>query len=119
MSYNKVINHLTNKTMNELKSSCIEFVKNPNVNGTIWKDATSYSQNNKERTPTAFSLQVENGFSIYITCNHFDYKDTFIFHCEKLGMRCVELKSKTAKDAAIESIKVVQSELNRLQSLLT
>lgn|SRR5574343_228261 len=68
----------------ELQLQCIEFAKDGKAGGFIWKDITSYSRYDKERIPNTFETQVSD-LKISITCGHVHYKDSWIFHCHKLG----------------------------------
>ena len=90
--------------MTPLQESCIEFLFNPKADGFIWKDATSYSRDQKERIPTAFSTKV-GGIEIYITHSHVMYKPEWIFHCRELGFDTKPIgKDLTAFEAAIKAL---------------
>lgn len=50
-----------------------------------WKDTTSYSQSDKEKKPTTWT--VKNGpLQITVTCGHNHYKPDWVMHCRELGI---------------------------------
>lgn len=51
----------------------------------IWKDATSYSQSEKERKPRAWDAKI-GACRIYITNGHIIYRPQWIMSCYELGI---------------------------------
>lgn len=49
-----------------------------------WKDATTYSRDQKDRKQTAWSLELPS-LRIWVGCAHRDYPKQFIMHCHQLG----------------------------------
>ena len=87
----------------ELKESCLAFAKVLLAAGAVWKDSTSYSQDDNEKIPTVFSTMI-GGCKISIVCGHIYHQGEWIFHCSELGFDEIELKTKTAKEAAEKAV---------------
>jgi hypothetical protein len=102
--------------MTELEQSCIDFAANPIAGGVIWKDATSYSQSDRKRIPTAFQANV-NGIRVYITCGHVVYRPTWIVVCRELAIEQQRMpEATTAQEAADMAIKICTDRANELAS---
>ena len=80
----------------------------------MWKDATSYSQGDKERKPTSFEV-ASGELRIYITCRHISYRGEWIMHCKAVGIDTLHMKTcKTQGDAEKRAIHNVRLKLERL-----
>lgn len=82
-----------------------------------WTDSTIYSQSEKPpRVPRAWSLQIDKGFVITVTCGHIHYRPEWIMHCFALGIDTRPLAKGIDADAAqAEAIAIVGAKLRALQ----
>lgn len=69
--------------------------------GVEFKDATTYSKDDKVRKPTAWEAEIGK-CRIYITNNHRDHRPNWIFHCFELGYNthCLGIGTSASKDDA-------------------
>jgi hypothetical protein len=82
-----------------------------------WKDATSYSQNDKEKKPVTF--EAEHGpLRVTVTCGHIYYPGKWIMHCFSLNMKEVELKAKSREQAQQEALDLIARRLGYLNAAL-
>lgn len=56
-----------------------------------WKDITSYSRGDKDRTPTTWALQLGGGLRITVTKGHIYYQGIWVMHCEAVNIHALEL----------------------------
>jgi hypothetical protein len=96
----------------ELQQSCIDFLNNPVAAGFTWEDATSYSQSDNEKIPTAFRVTI-SGMRIAITCGHILAKGEWVMNCHTMSFDLYELKVKTAHEAAEKAILICKTRLNQ------
>jgi hypothetical protein len=79
-----------------------------------WKDATTYSQSDKERKPTAWEVD-HDGLRIHITCDHARYPKIWIMSCYRAGFKEYELKEcATAHQAKGQALARIKSRLAAL-----
>lgn len=75
-----------------------------------WKDITSYSKDDKDRTPTSWALQLGGGLRIVVTKGHIYYKGLWVMHCEAVNIHALELgevetmTNEQAQQAAIDRV---------------
>jgi len=67
-----------------------------------WKDATTYSRDNKERKQTAWELTLPS-LRIWVSKGHKNHPGEFVMHCFALGIESKRLNLK--EDANIEDVK--------------
>lgn len=80
----------------------------------MWKDATSYSRDDKERKPTTFEAR-SGALRIVVTCGHMDYRPKWVMHCYVLGIDTLPLeKSETKEQAQAEAVEIVFKRLANL-----
>lgn len=85
--------------------------------GLKWKDATSYSRNDKERKPTAYETVIGD-VRVYITCGHIHYRPEWVFSCHALGFDTKHLpKAKSKEDAAEQAMKYCREKVLFLHSM--
>jgi hypothetical protein len=78
-----------------------------------WKDVTSFSRDQTDRTPTAFEVSLED-LRITITSAHRDYPGTWVMHCHALQIDTQVLKATTLNEAKRAAVQVVKDTLNKL-----
>lgn len=81
-----------------------------------WKDETSYSQGDKERKPSTWTLR-HGGLVITVTSGHIHYRGTgiWVMHCSP-WFDTRELKSKAAEPAQSEALELVRAKIKNLHS---
>lgn len=81
----------------------------------MWKDATSYSQGDAERKPTAWSRDVGD-LRIVITCAHIYHKGEWVMHCRPwFDTHPLNLSASTGeKDAQIVALDLVRKKISAL-----
>lgn len=77
-----------------------------------WVDRTSFSQNDKDRTPRTWTLQFE-GFRVTVT-RHIHYPGKWVLSCYELRMDCVELKEAELEKAQKEALNLVRRKLKAM-----
>jgi hypothetical protein len=76
-----------------------------------WKDVTSYSRNDKERTPTTFEVK-EGPLRIVITCGHIYHRPEWVMHCHAVAIDGHPLKKGATKEQAeTEALQIVAKHL--------
>lgn len=79
-----------------------------------WKDETSYSRTNKERTPSTWKITLEEiGYDIIVT-RHIYYKDTWLLSCRKIDIDMCNLKTNDIEEAKQKALQIVEERLNEL-----
>lgn len=96
-----------------LQQSCIEFKNNPVTGNVTWEDCTSYSINDKEKIPTAFSTKIGD-MRIVITCGHIYAKQQWSLWCSTLYIVLHLMKVETAKDAAEMAIIICKEKTEKM-----
>ena len=71
-----------------------------------WKDITSYSRNDVDRTPSTFE-KVSGNLRVCISNGHINYRPNWIMHCYDLGINTKPLKANTFDEAKKEAIDYV------------
>lgn len=74
----------------------------------VWRDATSYSQTDKARKPTAWDAKL-GVCRVYITHAHLIYRPKWIVTCYELGIETKQMCDMPADNpvlAAIEALKI-------------
>lgn len=95
-----------------MKSTIINEENCPNVLPPPWRDVTSYSQSDKDRTPRTWEVRF-GGLRITVT-RHIDYKkDQWLLCCNNLNLKR-PLASKDVKEAACQAKAMVQAHLEQL-----
>ena len=80
-----------------------------------WKDVTTYSRGQKERTPTAW--QISSGTPrVYITNDHLHYKGLWIMHCFKVGIDTKQIAADNLEDAKAMALKKVYEAIGQINS---
>lgn len=74
-----------------------------------WKDATSYSYNDKERIPVTFEL-ILGELRIVVT-RMYNLTDTWFLHCRKLHIDSHDLRVNDLEIAKHEALKLVKDAL--------
>jgi len=83
-----------------------------------WKDCTSYSRDQKDRTPTAFDIGCQ-GLQITITCAHIYYPGRWVVHCYALQMATEPLTEGISLEVAQrEAVDRAQARLDYLAEQL-
>lgn len=83
-----------------------------------WKDATSYSQSDKERIPQTWKTDI-NGYELIVT-RIIHHSDVWFFRCRTLGIESRELRSKDIVYAKHEAILILKIELlDRVEKMKT
>ena len=79
-----------------------------------WVDITSYSQSDKERTPTTF--RVDDGpLDVVITCGHIHYRPEWVMHCRALNIDTKPLQTGiTQEEAQQKAMELVQTKIASL-----
>jgi hypothetical protein len=77
-----------------------------------WKNTSSFSQNEKDRTPNEWTLKIPAaGLSICVH-RHIHYPpDQWMFSCNRLDISCKLLASKSIDDAKAEAVEIVEETL--------
>ena len=94
----------------QMLQSCKEFADNPISDG-------GFKWGKIRNVETAFEL--EGDLRIYITCGHIYHKGSFIVSCYPIAIDTMELKAKTALEAANEAIEIVRSKAQMIVNSLT
>lgn len=71
-----------------------------------WRDATSYSRDDKERKPTAFALKF-GGIRLSVTSGHIYYRGKWVMHCEPF-YNTYPLAGTTEAEAKSQAVALVQ-----------
>ena len=87
----------------------------------IWKDSTSYSRDDKERVPTAWTTNTSE-LSITIVKAHIYYPGQWVMHCFALSMDTIKMKipdTATTSQAQELAVKMVKDRLEKLLDSLS
>ena len=74
-----------------------------------WKDATSYSQGQRGKSPqTAWETEVD-GLRIWVSCGHLLHPDRWVMNCSVVGLKNhdlggIEIPSEQARDRAVMEV---------------
>jgi hypothetical protein len=74
-----------------------------------WKDISTFSQGDTDRTPNAFQL---NAGAVRIVVHHHIYhRDAWLVSCHELRLDCRDLDAATADEAKRKAVEVVRARL--------
>lgn len=82
----------------------------------IWKDATSYSRDQKVRKPTAWDTRIGK-LRIYITNGHIYYRPKWIVSCHELGIdtrQLSDIPENLFVNAAEEALQICKDKADEL-----
>ena len=82
-----------------------------------WKDTTTYSRGQKDRTPTTFSIRLTRQFSITITNAHIYYPGDWVMHLHPV-FECRLLGADTLEEAKAEALQVALVEFDEAKSVI-
>jgi hypothetical protein len=94
----------------QMLQSCKEFADNPISEG-------GFKWGKIRNVETAFEL--EGDLRMYISCTHVYHTGTFIVSCYPMVVDTMDLKAKTAREAANEAIEIVRSKAQMIVNSLT
>tara|TARA_Y100000310_G_C20181252_1_gene578235 strand:- start:48 stop:305 length:258 start_codon:yes stop_codon:yes gene_type:complete len=77
---------------------------------TEWRDATSYSQSDKERIPKTFEYRTQQ-IRIIISCGHIDCPGEWVMHCRELDMKCKGTGAESKEEAQNRALEIVRERL--------
>jgi hypothetical protein len=77
-----------------------------------WKDATSYSQSDKERVPQTWELRL-NTLRVIITRHIWFKPDEWVLSCPELGVDQHMLRSKDLEKAKDEALHFIHAKVKR------
>jgi hypothetical protein len=82
----------------------------------MWKDTTSYSQGDTNRTPTAFT-KTKGRLSVTVTCGYIGIAPEWVMHCYILGINIIHMpECKSEEEAKARAIKIMKVKIAELSA---
>ena len=73
----------------------------------IWKDVSSYSQNDKKRIPSCWRIDVKDFISIKVH-RHIYYENTWFLSCKELNLDMVDLMTDNVEQAKNQALILIE-----------
>ena len=78
----------------------------------VWRDSTSYSRD-KERIPTTWTITLQPGFNITVTCGHIYHPGEWVMHCDP-WFNARPIPADTAESAKLMALDIVAQKIDGL-----
>lgn len=79
----------------------------------IWKDDSSYSQNDKKRIPSCWRMDVKDFISIQVH-RHIYYENTWLLSCKELNLDKFDLMTNDVEQAKSQALTIIIKRCNDL-----